>query len=270
MRQSKRTNKQQPPPAPCSFASVCMLDIRNSCGGEKLKQKVLDVGKRLICSHQVSCCFSTLCLSPPFFWGFLCASAHTPLKVGSRNSLGQPFHCYLSQFLVQHLLLLLQNRKIFLLAQVMQPLVDTPWFRQPFTSWTPMSVISRRVKTLCVMWVMPPPAQKLLQQHNSTSWLSGAMSNPHHLPLSVGNATCNSCSSHKGFYRGFSLPSCADLHTIHTHWYSSLWPLSPQHLQQINNETGRWLELGCITEKKSFNHLNHTVLTPHHIFGYNM
>lgn len=144
------------------------------------KQKVLDVGKRLICSHQVSCHFPTLFLSPTFFFVHICT--HTTLKPGSRNSLGQLFPPYLSQFLVQHLLLLPQNRKIFLLAQVTWPLVHTPWSRQPFPSGplnTHVSHFQTSEDTLC--WpelCLFIPSNSSSSTTDSTSLPSGAMSNP--------------------------------------------------------------------------------------------
>lgn len=144
---------------------------------------------------------------------FVCICTHTTLKPGSRNSLGQPFHPSLSQFLVKHLLLLLQKGKIFPLAQVMRPLIHTPWFRQPFTSGllnTYISHLQNSGDTLsCASSspVTPPPAQ-IPHPCPQEQWVI-----PHHLPHSTSNATCNTCitcSSHKGFYRGFSLPSWAD------------------------------------------------------------
>ena len=70
---------------------------------------------------------------------FVCtAAACLTLKPGSSNSLGQPFHPSLRQFLVQLLLLLPQNRNTFLLAPVMWPLVHTHCFRQPFF-YSPLS-----------------------------------------------------------------------------------------------------------------------------------
>lgn len=140
MRQSKLTNKQQPPPAPRSFASMCMLDIRNSRGGGgKKNRRCWMLGKGSFVptrSHAASLPFFSL------HRFFVCICTHTTLKPGSRNSLGQPFHPSLSQFLVKHLLLLLQKGKIFPLAQVMRPLIHTPWFRQPFTSGLPNTHIS--------------------------------------------------------------------------------------------------------------------------------
>lgn len=131
MRQSKLTNKQQPPPAPHSFASMHTLKIKNSWGEKETEGAGCWAKAHLFPPGLMPVPYLLSHISLSII--FVCTSAtRTTLKPGSKNSLGQPFHPSLSQFLVQLLLLLPQNRKIFLLAPVMWPLVHTPWFRPPF------------------------------------------------------------------------------------------------------------------------------------------